>query len=362
MDFFKEFFSRNFVVIFIAIVLLVHASYSFKKHKKISLYSLLIVFCTLLLSISESLENYGKYIADPTLTLIFAVIGYTFRPVCVYLFILLTIDKKKNRLLYLTALPLLVVLTIYCLSFNPSLGEYIVYFSVNDDGSLSFGGGILRYTSHVVSLLYLVWFMHISMSMLTFKRLTRGVITLSCSIAVIIAAIIESFYNADGDIYILNTVIAVSSLVYYVYLIFEKNELDPVSGLYNKERYLRDADMSQARIKGLGIIKITLLENTEYNIPANNAILEESATILLRCLNRKMIAYRYDSDEFILLTKGDRELLDVVIKKYEEKMKEKNHVFKIGVAFKDNENEQIYSLINKAEIALYLRNNKNNTY
>lgn len=362
MDLFKDFISRNFVVIFITIVLLVHASYSFKKHKKISIYSLLIIFCTLLLSISESLENYGKYIADPTLTLIFAVIGYTFRPVCVYLFILLTFDQKKNRVLYLTALPLLIVLTIYSLSFSPSLGEYIVYFALNDDGTLSFGGGVLRYTSHVVSLLYLVWLMHISLSMLTFKRLTRGIITLSCSVAVIIAAVIESFYNADGDIYILNTVIAVSALIYYVYLIFEKNELDPVSGLYNKERYLRDADMSQARIKGLGIIKITLLENTEYNIPANNAILEESATILLRCLNRKMIAYRYDSDEFILLTKGDKESLDAVIKKYEEKMKDSNHTFKIGIAFKSDDNEQIYNLINKAEIALNIRNNRNQTY
>ena len=123
MDFLQDFFTKNFVILFIAIVMIVHASFSLRKHPKISVYSILIIVCTLLLALSRTFENYGKYIVDPTFTLIFSIIGYTLRPVCIYLFILLTFDKKDSKFLYLTAIPLLVVLVIYLLSFSPSLKQ-----------------------------------------------------------------------------------------------------------------------------------------------------------------------------------------------------------------------------------------------
>lgn len=352
MELLEEFLFLNIFTVLIAIVLTAHAIYSFKSHPKISLFSILIIFSALLLVVSNYLERYCKSIGNPTATLVFSILGYTVRPTCIYLFILLTINTKKNSLVKLTCIPLFIVFVIYSLSFIPEVGKHIVYFYVGDDGEVYFGGGVLRYTSHVVALAYLLWFMYISFTMLTFKKLTRGIITLSCSIAVIVATVIESFFNPDGNITVLNTVISVSAIVYYLYLISEKVDLDEVSGLYNKDRYLQDVEIRQDSIKGIAVFAIHLNEDNEIQ---NNKIINESASILLRSINRRMVVYRFEENEFVLLTKDDQENLNAVINKYDIKMKEKGYVYAVGVAFKKNEKDPIYALINEAESTVRLK-------
>ena len=216
MDIFRLYILPNFVLVFICLIIIAHGIYSFKKHSKISLYAILISLTTLLLAISTILETYSKEVVNPDTTLVFAILGYTLRPTCIYLFILLTVDAKKNKYFYLASIPLFINLTIYLLAFNKDIASYIVYFDINDDGGISFGGGVLRYTSHVISLGYLLWLMHLSLSTIKFKRVLRGVITMICSVMVIAAAVIESFLNANGNIFILNTVIAFSALFYYL--------------------------------------------------------------------------------------------------------------------------------------------------
>ena len=356
MDLLQEFIFLNFSTIFITFIIVIHAIYSFKAHPKISVYSILIILCALFLVISNLLERYAKNIGNPTLTLVFSILGYTLRPTCIYLFILLTIDTKKNPLIRLTSIPLIIVLIIYALSFIPEVGKYIVYFYVGADGDVYFGGGILRFTSHIVSLGYLLWFMHISFSMLTFKKLSRGIITLGCSIAVIVAVIIESFFNPDGNISVLNTVISLSAIIYYLYLINEKAGLDEVSGLYNKDRYQQDVDIRQESVNGIAIIVINLLDTNEpQNVGHNNKLLEESASILLRCINRSMVAYRFGDNEFLLLTNNNKDNLMAVINKYDTKMKEKGIAYSYGTSFKKSDKDRIYMLINEAENEVNLK-------
>ena len=357
MDLLKEFIFLNFSTIIITFILVIHASVTFKSHPKISIYSILIILCALLLVVSNTLERYAKLMVNPSMTLVFAILGYTLRPTCIYLFILLTVDIKKNPLLIgLTCIPLVVTFIIYSLSFVPDLGPYIVHFGVNESGKVYFQGGVLRYTAHVVALGYLLWFMYISFTMLTFKKLTRGIITLSCSVAVIIATIIESFFNPDGNISVLNTAISLSAIVYYLYLISEKTDLDEVSGLYNKDRYLQDVEIRQYTIRGLAIISLNLLDDSDTkNIEYNNRIIRESASILLRCINRRMVVYRFSENEFLLLAKDDEEKVNEIINKYDLKMKEKNYLYSVGIAFKKDEKDPIYRLINEAENTVRLK-------
>lgn len=343
MNWFTDFFVQNFVLLFISVAIIVHALYSFTSHPKLSVYSLLVVLCTFLLAVSHTLENYFKSTLEPTLTLIFSIIGYTLRPTCVYLFILLTINTKKKTLIFFTALPLLINLLIYCLSFYDPLKEYIVYFDVVN-GEMSFHGGYLRFTSHVISLGYMLWLMYISLSMLRFKRLSRGVITLVCSLAVIGAAVIESFFNSDNNIYVLNTVISMCTLFYYLFLVIENTELDENTGLYNKEKYYKDIDLYDRRISGVGLFKLI--------IPANivkEDLIDYSATQLIKCINHNMIVYRYEEIEFLLLTKGDKEELMRIVDKYKSKMQKLGYRFIFSYAFKEKEKEPIHMLVNQIE-------------
>ena len=358
MDVFRLYFLPNFVLLFICLIIIAHGFYSLKKHPKISVYSILISLTTLILAIATVLETYSKEVVNPDATLVFAILGYALRPTCIYLFILLTVDVKKNKYFYLASIPLFINLTIYLLSFNKDIAQYIVYFTVNDDGTeLSFGGGVLRYTSHVISLLYLLWLMYLSLSTIKFKRVLRGVITMICSIMVIAAAVIESFLNGDGNIFILNTVIAFSALFYYLYLIIEDNEIDRLTGLYNEERYYHDIDLNYRNINGVAVFNFQLLEDANpQNIDINSVRLEKAASNLIKCITRKMIVYRMDNDEFILFTKGRKEMLEETLRKYKEKMDPLNIRYSVSFAFKENENEPIRNLIFEAERINKLKN------
>lgn len=350
MDLFRVYILPNFVLLLICLVTLFHAIYSYKNHQKISFYTILIVTCTLLLALSTTLETYFKASINPEATLVFAILGYTLRPTCIYLFILLTIENKKNKFVFFAIIPLLINLFIYLLSFNPNLASYIVYFKINDKGGISFGGGFLRYTSHIISLIYLLWLMHLSLSSIKFKRVLRGITTLFCSIAVIVAAIIESFMNANGNVFVLNTVIAFSALFYYLYLILEYNEIDQITGLYNEERYFRDIDLNFKNISGVAVFSFSLLDlPNQDNHEANNMILEKAASNLIKCLTRKMIVYHMDNDEFILFTKGTEEMLNKTLNKYKERMEPLNIRYAVSYSFKTNDNEPIRNLIFEAE-------------
>ena len=89
MDWAKEFLFQNFILLFTAIVMFVSSIIRYKAHPRVSVYTMLIMTVALSLATFGQLEKYGKYIVDPTFTLIFAVLGYIFRPICIYLFYLL---------------------------------------------------------------------------------------------------------------------------------------------------------------------------------------------------------------------------------------------------------------------------------
>ena len=312
-----------------------------------------------MLATSTTLESYAKFIVNPEMTLVFSIIGYTLRPTCAFLFILLTINTKNNKIVYLGTIPLIINLTIYLLCFNPELSKNIVYFTV-DDGEVNFNGGILRYTSHVISLAYLVWFMYLSLSMIRFKRILRGITTMACSLAVIAAAIVESFLNNEGNIFVLNTAIAFSCLFYYVYLIIEDTEIDRVTGLYNEERYYHDIDLNFKNINGVAVFHFSLLKESDDNyLEINNSRLGKAGATLIKCINRKMIVYRMDNNEFLLFTKSDKESLKEVLKKYQTKMNNINLVYSVSFAFKEHENEPIRNLIFEAERVNKLKNLSN---
>ena len=239
MDWIKDFFFQNLILILIATTLLVSSFAHYKTHPKVSIYTSLIMICALSLAVFSTLENFYKSLLNPDLTLIFSVLGYALRPTCIFLFILLNDDSLKGKYVAFAFIPLLINLVIYCLSFFPDLKQYVVYFQLNDEGTaMSFGGGILRYTSHVVAAGYLSYLLIIPILSIGLKKLSRILVTFGCSFIIIAAVIAESFFNPNGTLYVLNTSIAVVVFIYYLYLNIEGSEIDEETGLYKNEVFI----------------------------------------------------------------------------------------------------------------------------
>ena len=355
MDWAKEFLFQNFILLFTAIVMFVSSIIRYKAHPRVSVYTMLIMTVALSLAAFGQLEKYGKYIVDPTFTLIFAVLGYIFRPICIYLFYLLGNEHPKKRWIALSIVPLIINTLIYVFTFIPEMREYIVYFDVDFvEGveTISFHGGFLRFSSHVVSLLYLLFLVYLSITTVKFKRLFRVLTTVTCAAIVIIAVVVESFFNSDGNISILNTAIPFCILIYYLYLNIEKAELDNLTGFYNREVYNAKVDKLNEIVKGVILFKISL-ENNPDNIDVynkNNDDVKHISVIILRNISRKMIVYRLEDNMFFLVTnENNKETVLDIFDRIKKQLYEESYKVDIGYAFRTEKNELIHELYVEAE-------------
>ena len=355
MDWAKEFLFQNFILLFTAIVMFVSSIIRYKAHPRVSVYTMLIMTVALSLATFGQLEKYGKYIVDPTFTLIFAVLGYIFRPICIYLFYLLGNEHPKKRWIALSIVPLIINTLIYVFTFIPEMREYIVYFDVDiSEGveTISFHGGFLRFSSHVVSLLYLLFLVYLSITTVKFKRLFRVLTTVTCAAIVIIAVVVESFFNSDGNISILNTAIPFCILIYYLYLNIEKAELDNLTGFYNREVYNAKVDKLNEIVKGVILFKIPL-ENNPDNIEVynkNNDDVKHISVIILRNISRKMIVYRLEDNMFFLVTnENNKETVLDIFDRIKKQLYEESYKVDMGYSFRTDKNELIHELYVEAE-------------
>ncbi len=356
MEWFESFIVTNFVLLCIALVMLINSIQRYKQHPEISKYSIWIICCTIVLAISVTIEEYLKTVGNANLTLVFAIIGYTLRPVCIYLFILLSGQSTKNKWFFLTAIPLVVNFLIYCLGFIPGVREYIVFFRSNSDGTCTFDGGPLRFTSHIIAAGYLIWLIYLSFSMLKLKHLMRGLTNLGCALFVITAVVIETFFNG-GDIHILNSTIAVSALVYYLYLYIEKTQIDTLTGAFNRETYYIDIRKMDKSITGVIQFDMNGLKyiNDNFGHFEGDKALAKIADCIIKSATSKMYVYRLGGDEFLLLAvNSTKEEVSSTIVKFQKLISETEYHCSVGCYIRDNQEESAEEMMKKAEKEMYL--------
>jgi len=355
MEWVQDFLFQNFILLFAAVVMFASSIIRYKAHPRVSVYTMLIMTVALCLASFGQLEKYGKSILDPTLTLIFSILGYIFRPICIYLFYLLGNEHPKKRWVALSLVPLAINTIIYSLAFVPAINEYIVYFdvvTVEGVEQVSFHGGFLRFTSHVVSLLYLLFLIYLSITTVKFKRLFRVLTTLTCVTIVVVAVVVESFFNSEGNINILNTAIPFPIVIYYLYLNIEKAELDNLTGFFNREVYNAKVDEINEIVKGVILFKIPFDDNP-HNVDAynmNNDDIKHISAIILHNISRKMIVYRLEDNVFFLVTNDSN--TKTVLDTYDQIKKqlyEHSYRVDIGYAFRTGKNELIHELYLEAD-------------
>ena len=358
MELFKQYIVTNFVLICISVVLLIYAIQRFNQHKKISVYSILIVALVLVLSVVDFLQEYLKATGSYAGTFVCSLFGYSFRPLCIYLFILMTIQVKDWKLFWLTALPLAVNFFIYLLGIVPGVQQYVVHFVVNADGTIRWSGGegVLRFSSHVVSLGYLAWMIFASLAKLRSKHISHGIIILLCSLFAILAVVIESFFNNSDDIQLINTTIVVCAMSYYLYLYIERTQTDTLTGLFNRETYYRDVPRMEKTITGIIQFDMNGLKylNDNYGHSEGDHALSSIANAILKSSEKRMYAYRLGGDEFIVLAnEASEEDIKRVVENFKNELNNTTYHCSIGYSYRSDKNTSIDDLIKEAETNMY---------
>ena len=358
MNWFQSYIIQNFVLICVCVVLLIYAIQRHSQHKRISFYSILIVSLALVMSVADFLQEYFKATGSLAGTFICSLFGYSFRPVYIFLFILMSSKPKSWKFMLLTAIPLFVNFVIYLLGIVPGAQEYVVHFFQNTDGTISWSGGqgVLRFTSHVVSFGYLIWLIFISLSMLKFKHISHGITILLCAVFVIGAVVIESFFNSNDDVHLLNTTTAVCALFYYLYLYIERSQIDTLTRLFNRETYYHDVAKMDKSITGVIQYDMNGLKYINDNLGhlEGDKALSSIAEMILKSSGRKMYAYRLGGDEFLVLAlDSDEESLQEAVKRFKEKVAETSYHCSIGYSYRSDRNQPIDNLLKDAEKKMY---------
>ncbi len=358
MELFKEYITINFILILVAVVMYIYAIQKFHQHPRISTYSILIVSFALTLSVVEFLQDYFKIQGILSGTYVCAISGYTLRPICVYLFILMTYRGRKNRVFWLSIIPLALNFFVYLLGVFPATSHLVQHFEGGGSVPVRYiaGDSILHYFSHIVSLAYVIWLIYISISVLKFKHISHGLTILMLAFFVIISVVLESFFNKDGTLNLLNPTIAVSCMVYYLYLHIEQTQVDMLTGLFNRETYYHDLPRMEKSLTGIVQFDMNGLKfiNDHYGHLEGDKAIHEIAFEISACCSKRMYAYRLGGDEFLVLVNDTKEE-DVLkyIELVKRKISEMNYSCSIGYAYRSDKNISLETLFKESEKRMY---------
>ena len=356
MEFVRLFFVRYFIVLCVGVILVITSIQRYKQHKRTSICMLIITGLAFLLSIANIIEEYAKASANVPLATICAFLGYVLRPTCLYTFILMSDVVLNKKTFILSSLPLVVNALIFALAFIPGVKSYVYFFSVNESGTLSFGGGFLKYTAHVIAFAYLIWLLIISISKLRAKYFTGSLSLFACALFVIIAVLVETFANDNGDVFLLNSTIVISALQYYLFLYTEKAQIDSLTGLFNRETYYHDLQKMEKTISAVVQFDMNGLKyiNDNFGHHEGDKALQTISRIIKKHLVRGMYVYRVGGDEFIILANGNSEMqIKDVISQFAIELEETDYYCSFGYAIRKTKTIPVEEVIKEAEQKMY---------
>lgn len=361
MDDLLSYIVKNFIVLCVAIILITILIMKMKKHKTISIYLILILSLTVLITIFDYLQIYAATsLKNVMLTTALAATLYVLRPTLVLLFILLSGQKIKNIWFYLLLIPLGINIIVNILPFIPATGKLVYYYetsSYDTSGGLHWNGGTaLRFTPHIVSVIYLVYLVYRSISLLKIKHFLDAIGIISCVAVVSAAIIIETFFNPNGLIYLLPSSTAISAIFYYLFLYERDNKMDPLTGLFNRASYYEDVIKLNKEITGviqLDMNGLKYLNDTYGHLEGDKGLIFV-AQIISNHASSKMYSYRVGGDEFVVLVINDHEE-DIVrfIRAFKEDIKDSGYYCSVGYAVKSEKANNYDELIKLAEENMY---------
>ena len=361
MDWSNTFFVRYFFLILASLVMIVNSILEYRQHKRISIYTIVIILSCLVLAGSKALQDYAKETLNVPLTTFCSFLAYVLNPFCIFFFIMMSGEVKNKKNLIVLLIPLFINVLIYSMMFIPPLKKYVVYFVINDNAVRFIAQYPFRFASHIISAIYLVFLGYISFIKISNKHFWHGMTLIICSLFVVIAVVIESFFNDQGTIDVLNTTIAFSTVIYYLFLYMERTQVDALTGVFNRETYYRD--MLRMGKNTTGIIQFDMnglkyINDTFGHLEGDKAI-AEIASLIRKSIKRNMFVYRLGGDEFTLLSiNAKEEQIINVVNEFNKRIKETKYCCSVGYSIKKDRLQTINDLFKEAEEMRYKNNDE----
>lgn len=356
MEIVGQFFIKNFVLICLCIVMVFNAILHYSTSRRIALCTIGITVCCLLLAISAAAQEQAKQTGQYYVALTLAIFGYVVRPSCLYFFVLMNKKAYRGKWSFLILLPLILNVFVYLAAYIPGTAETIFGFEVTASGKLSFIGGPLRFSSHIIAFGYLCYLVCLSALSLRSKHIMHGITIFACAILTTAAVVVESFFNPDGTVEVLNATIMVSTLTYYLFLYKETVQIDGLSNLFNRDAYYRDYPKLSRSAMGVIQFDVNGLKhlNDNFGHEEGDRCISTIGSLINKSMSRSMYGYRMGGDEFLVVAiKASEESLAKMTEEFREGLAKTDYHCSLGYAAKGNADLSLDELIKEAEKKMY---------
>ena len=330
------------LVFLILSVLILATDLGIKKKAKVMLASIIgIIF---LLTIVHTIERYVCEETNdyPDFRFFLTVIKYIGPQVILFLLICSILNKKKIEFV------LLGVLVVETILLSTSQVTHLVYYVAPDN---TFTRSYLAYLPFVLSLFYLVFFIAaIIMKLKTekFELVFLFASALSCGVITILEAL-DIIQNQ------LNTALGSAILFYEIYLFYVNSKKDFLTGLLNRQSFVRDLrnyDDKLSALISMDLNGLKQINDTEGHQAGDTAIIA-TAKAFTDVRDYKIKVYRVGGDEFnAIVFNANEEGVKVVIRKMRENITSAGYSASFGYQMNDKK-YSVDELIKLADAFMY---------
>ena len=350
------FIPQNFAVLVLAAAMLYICVENYRLRPFMSRVILSIIGITLLLSVFIVLEYYGIENGNVPVATVFCYLGYIIRPFLLYFFILL-VTQHVGKFQKIILIPLFLNVLVYTpslfMNYEP-FGHLVFYYVMNPaTGTLDHMRGPLNFTSHILSIIYLVGLIYFSLKLLRGKHRQDSISILICASMIVAAVVAEMTGFANN---ILNVTVMISVVFFYLFILKEENRRDSLTGLFDRKTFYLDVKKFQKDITGVIQIDMNGLKriNDTQGHEAGDKALSTIARIIVDHTKNTMYVYRVGGDEYtILVVKEKEEALRKVIDEIHAELEKNNMTCSIGYAYRIDKKASVDDLLKLADQYMY---------
>lgn len=304
-----------------------------------------VICCILILVVADALELWTASWDHPTqLRVLMSAIGYSLRPVLVYIIICILQNNGGPVRQVLLVMLIVNMLCSFSALFCPLM------FSYSEDNLFIRGPlGILPFIISAILLAIMLLFTiqkyqegHYAESMIALFIVLVSLVSIAC----------ETIFHYKG---LLNSSSAISVVFYYLYLLTQQLKRDQLTYLRNRHCFYLDVDKKKDHALAFVSLDINNLKavNDTKGHAAGDKLICDVVDCIKRNLSAEACAYRMGGDEFEIISRYQQpESIDKMVQAIRKDVEAEGNSCAIGVAFYPV-NGNLDQALKEADLAMY---------
>jgi diguanylate cyclase (GGDEF)-like protein len=296
-------------------------------------------FLILALSLSDTLEKYYAEFDHVTVwRYIFSSLSYTIRPTIMVLIIFMV----HRTIRFVVILPAVINMFF---AFSWLFTDVVFYF----DKKNVFVRGPLAYTAYVISAIYLLYLLILSIKFVSEDSYEESQILFFIALAAIGAALF-GIWLPDTET-VVNYTFGADVLLYYLYTYFQFTKRDALTGLYNRQTYYNGIRRYEQDV--LGVISIDMNNLKWLNDTYGHDAGDQGLVALSECIKNELSfgdkAYRIGGDEFVIFCRNSSGDIEQISAKIRSSVTQKGYSCALGCTSEGS----ISQMIKEADRLMY---------